>query len=63
MSRTLVLLKPDAVQRALVGEVIGRLEKRGLKIVGMKLMRVSDELAHRHDGAQVSSASGFCASG
>lgn len=50
MSRTLVLLKPDAVQRALAGELIGRLERRGLKIVGMKLMQVSDELAHRHYG-------------
>lgn len=48
MSRTLVLLKPDTVQRALVGEVIARLERRGLKIVGMKLMQVSDDLAHKH---------------
>ena len=48
MSRTRVLLKPDAVQRALVGDLIARLERRGLKIVGMKLMRVSDDLAHRH---------------
>lgn len=48
MSRTLVLLKPDTVQRALVGEVIARLERRGLNIVGMKLMQVSDDLAHRH---------------
>ena len=50
MSRTLVLLKPDAVQRALVGDLIARLERRGLKIVGMKLMQVSEELAHRHYG-------------
>jgi nucleoside-diphosphate kinase len=50
MSRTLVLLKPDAVQRALAGELIGRLERRGLKIAGMKLMQVSKELAHRHYG-------------
>ena len=48
MSRTLVLLKPDTVQRALVGEVIARLERRGLKIVGMKLMQVSDDLARTH---------------
>lgn len=48
MSRTLVLLKPDAVQRSLVGEVTARLERRGLKIVGMKLMQVSDELARKH---------------
>ena len=51
MSRTLVLLKPDTVQRALVGEVIARLERRGLKIIGMKLMQVSDDLARRHYAA------------
>jgi nucleoside-diphosphate kinase len=50
MSRTLVLLKPDAVQRALIGDLVARLERRGLKIAGMKLMQVSDELAHRHYG-------------
>ncbi len=48
MQKTLVLLKPDAVQRALVGEIVSRLEARGLKIVGMKLMQVSRELALRH---------------
>lgn len=51
MSRTLVLLKPDTIQRALVGEVIARLERRGLKIVGMKMMQVSDDLARRHYAA------------
>jgi nucleoside-diphosphate kinase len=50
MQKTLVLLKPDAVQRGLIGEIISRLERRGLKIVGMKLMKVSEELAHRHYG-------------
>ncbi|MAF52115.1 MAG: nucleoside-diphosphate kinase [Chloroflexi bacterium] len=50
METTLVLLKPDAVQRGLIGEIISRLERRGLKIVGMKLMQVSEELAHRHYG-------------
>ena len=50
MSRTLVLLKPDSIQRALVGDIIARLERRGLKIAGMKLMQVSNELAHRHYG-------------
>ena len=50
METTLVLLKPDAVQRGLVGEVTARLERTGLKIVGMKFMRVSTELAHRHYG-------------
>ncbi len=48
MERTLVLLKPDAVQRRLVGRIITRLEEKGLKIVGLKLIRVSRELAERH---------------
>lgn len=48
--RTLVLIKPDGVQRGLIGEIISRLEGRGLKIVGMKLMYVPDELAYRHYG-------------
>ena len=48
LQRTLVLLKPDAVQRGLIGEIVSRIEARGLKIVGMKLMRVSRELALRH---------------
>lgn len=53
MERSLALIKPDAVQRGLSGEIIGRLERRGLKLVGMKLMRVTPELAHRHYGAHV----------
>ena len=53
METTLVLLKPDAVQRGLVGEVTTRLERTGLKIVGMKLMQVSPELAERHYGEHV----------
>lgn len=48
MQRTLVLLKPDAVQRGLSGEIISRLERRGLRFVAMKLMRVSNELAQKH---------------
>ena len=48
-----MLLKPDAVQRGLSGEIIKRLERTGLKIVGMKLMRVSEELANRHYGEHV----------
>ena len=48
LQTTLVLLKPDAVQRGLVGEIVSRLEARGLKIVGMKLLQVSRELALRH---------------
>ena len=46
--RTLVLLKPDTVQRGIAGKVISRLEDRGLKIVGMKLMRMDMDLAKRH---------------
>jgi nucleoside-diphosphate kinase len=46
--RTLVLLKPDAVQRGLVGRIIARLEDRGLKIVGMKLMQMDMATARRH---------------
>ena len=53
METTLVLLKPDAVQRGLVGEVTARLERTGLKIVGRKLMQVSPELAERHYGEHV----------
>lgn len=48
VERTLVLVKPDGVQRGLVGAVLGRLEQRGLKLVGLKLLRMDDELAGRH---------------
>ena len=48
MQRTLVLLKPDALERGLVGEIISRLEGRGLKIVAMKMMWVGEALAKRH---------------
>lgn len=48
MERSLVILKPDAVQRGLVGTLIGRLEARGLKIVGLKLMQIDEALARRH---------------
>ena len=53
MQRSLVLLKPDTVQRGLVGEIVSRLERRGLKIVAMKLMTISRELANRHYDAHV----------
>jgi len=46
--RTLVLLKPDAVQRLLAGRIIARFEERGLKIVGLKLLHVDRALADRH---------------
>lgn len=48
MERTLVLLKPDAIQRHLVGPIITRLESKGLKIVAMKLMNVTQTLASKH---------------
>lgn len=48
MERSLVLVKPDGVQRGLIGEVIVRLERRGLRLVGAKFIAVSDELARTH---------------
>lgn len=48
MERTLVLLKPDAVQRGLIGEITTRLEQRGLKLVGAKLVQVDSSLAENH---------------
>jgi len=48
LERTLVLVKPDGVQRHLVGEVIARLERRGLHLVALKLMRIDSDLAQRH---------------
>jgi nucleoside-diphosphate kinase len=48
MQRTLVLIKPDGVQRGLVGEIIRRLEWRGLKLIAMKMIPVARELAARH---------------
>ena len=48
MERTLVLVKPNGVARGLVGEVIGRLERRGLAIKGARMLMVSEELASRH---------------
>ena len=48
MERTLIIVKPDGVQRGLTGEIIRRFEARGLRIVGMKFMQVSQELAKQH---------------
>jgi nucleoside-diphosphate kinase len=50
MERTLVLVKPDAMQRGLASEILGRLERRGLRIVGLKLLQVDRALAERHYG-------------
>ena len=48
MERTLILVKPDGVQRGLIGAITSRFETRGLKIVGMKFLQMSTELAARH---------------
>ncbi len=47
---TLVICKPDAVRRGLVGEILGRLERKGLRLEEMRLMRIDRELAERHYG-------------
>lgn len=48
MEKTLVLLKPSCVQRQLVGEIVNRFERRGLRIAGMKMMQLSDEILREH---------------
>jgi len=48
METTLFIIKPDGVQRGLIGEIITRLERRGLKIVGLKMLQIDKELAARH---------------
>jgi nucleoside-diphosphate kinase len=48
VERTLILIKPDATERALSGEILARIERRGFRVVGGKLLRVGDELARRH---------------
>lgn len=48
MERTLIILKPDAIQRGLVGKIITRFEEKGIQIVGMKFMMISDEMAAKH---------------
>jgi nucleoside-diphosphate kinase len=50
MERTLIIVKPEGVQRGLIGNVITRLEQRGLKFVGLKLIHITPELAERHYG-------------
>lgn len=46
--RTLILFKPDAVQRALCGELLGRIENKGLKLIGLKMLQVTPEMAKQH---------------
>lgn len=48
MERTLVLVKPDGVQRGLIGEIVARFERKGLKVVGLRMLDVSRSLAERH---------------
>lgn len=48
MQRTLVIIKPDGVQRALAGKIMARFEERGLKVIALKLMQVSSSLAEEH---------------
>ena len=54
MERTLVLLKPDCVQRRLMGEVIGRFERKGLNVIAMKMLQVTPDLAKKHYAEHVS---------
>ena len=51
MERTLILFKPDAVQRGISGKILTRFEEKGLKVVGMKLMKISPDLAATHYSA------------
>ncbi|HMS28209.1 MAG TPA: nucleoside-diphosphate kinase [Saprospiraceae bacterium] len=48
MERTLLLIKPDAIQRGLIGEIISRIEKKGLKFTGIKMIQLSDEILQEH---------------
>jgi nucleoside-diphosphate kinase len=48
VSRTLILVKPDAFERALTGEVIGRFERKGLRLAAIKLLQIDEEFAGRH---------------
>jgi nucleoside-diphosphate kinase len=54
MERTLILLKPDAVERRLCGRIISRIEERGFKFAGIKLLKVTPELARQHYAEHVS---------
>jgi len=54
MQRTLILFKPDAVQRRLAGKLLSRLEDKGLKIVGLKMLKVTKELSAKHYAEHVS---------
>lgn len=53
MEKTFVMIKPDGVNRGLMGEILSRFEKAGLKIVGLKLMQIQDDLAKKHYGEHI----------
>ncbi|MEI7690654.1 MAG: nucleoside-diphosphate kinase [bacterium] len=48
MEKTLILVKPDGVQRGLIGEIVGRFEKKGLKLIGLKMMSLDDAILDSH---------------
>jgi len=48
IERTVVLIKPDAVQRGFIGEIIHRFERKGLQLIGLKMMQLTDEILHQH---------------
>jgi nucleoside-diphosphate kinase len=54
LEKTLIIVKPDGVQRRLIGEVLGRFERKGMRIAAMKLMRITGELADQHYAEHVS---------
>ncbi|AMV17557.1 Nucleoside diphosphate kinase [Planctomyces sp. SH-PL14] len=54
LERTLILFKPDAVQRRLCGKLLGRIEDRGLRIIGLKMLQVTPELSRKHYAEHVS---------
>ncbi|HEX4131550.1 MAG TPA: nucleoside-diphosphate kinase [Pirellulales bacterium] len=56
MERTLILLKPDCVERRLVGRILARFEEKGLNVIAMKMMRVTPELAKKHYAEHVAKA-------
>ncbi|MBC2364535.1 nucleoside-diphosphate kinase [Listeria booriae] len=56
MEKTYLMVKPDGVQRGLIGEIVGRLEKKGLKLVGAKFMQIDEELAKQHYAEHVGKA-------
>lgn len=53
MERTYLMVKPDGVQRGLVGKIISRFEKKGLKIIGLKMLQIPREMAEKHYGEHV----------